>query len=80
MSKASGQNSIIDVTNESLKDLLLLGNVFDNPKKNHLLNVVNQIEIGNKKLYKQFIFILLDQIKLNPHKPELKQLIYDHIT
>jgi hypothetical protein len=79
MSKHS-QNSIIDITNEALKDLLLQGNVFDSPNKNQLLNLINQIEVGNKKLYKQFIAMLLDQVLKNPHKFELKQLMYDHLT
>jgi hypothetical protein len=79
MSKHS-QNSIIDITNEALKDLLLQGNVFDSPKKNQLLNLLNQIEIGNKKLYKQFIAILLDQILKNNQKSDLKKLMYDHLT
>lgn len=42
MSKNS-QNSIIDLNDETLKDILLQGNIFDSPKKIILYNILQQI-------------------------------------
>lgn len=40
-----------------------MGNIFESNKKAQLSNVLQQIEMGNKQLYKQFASIILDYIR-----------------
>ena len=72
MSRNSTHNSIIDISDDTLRELLLLGNVFDNNKRTHLLNIIQQIEIGNKKLYKQFVTTIFDLMKQNSSQKQIK--------
>jgi len=72
MSRNSTHNSIIDISDDTLRELLLLGNVFDNNKRTHLLNIIQQIEIGNKKLYKQFVATIFDLMKQSPSQKAIK--------